>query len=58
VIDRLIDIFIGRAIEDADRAALINSLSDGDPQASITSGSPRLRAVLGAVAASPYVHWR
>jgi hypothetical protein len=58
VVDRLLDAFIGRAIDAADRSALIDYLGAGNPQASITSLSPRLRAIIGAVAASPYAQWR
>lgn len=58
VIDRLIDAFIGRTIDAVDRAALIEQLGAGDAEAAITSTSPRLRGVIGAVAASPYAQWR
>jgi uncharacterized protein (DUF1800 family) len=58
VIDRLIDAFIGRTIDAADRTALITYLGSGNAQATITSTSPRLRGVVGAVAASPYAQWR
>jgi uncharacterized protein (DUF1800 family) len=57
-IDRLIDAFLGRAIDGADRSALIDYLGAGNAQASISSASPRLRAVVATVAASPYAQWR
>jgi uncharacterized protein (DUF1800 family) len=58
VVDQLVKAFIGRAIDSADRSALIAYLSNGDLQIQITSASPRLRTVIGAVAASPYAQWR
>lgn len=58
VVDHLVKAFIGRAIDSADRSALIAYLSNGDLQIQITSASPRLRTVIGAVAASPYAQWR
>jgi len=58
VIDRLLGAFLGRTIDAADRSALIDYLGAGNAQASITSASPRLRAVVAAVAASPYAQWR
>ncbi len=57
-VDRLIEALIGRSIDAEDRSALVNYLGDGDATASITSTTPRLRATLGAVAASPYAQWR
>ncbi|MFO7632227.1 MAG: DUF1800 family protein, partial [Caldilinea sp.] len=58
VVDQLVKAFIGRAIDNTDRSALIAYLSNGDLQIQITSASPRLRTVIGAVAASPYAQWR
>jgi uncharacterized protein (DUF1800 family) len=58
VVDRLIDAFIGRAIEAADRSALIDYLGNGNAQTSIASTSPRLRSVVAAIAAAPYAQWR
>lgn len=53
-VDRLIERFIGRAIDPADRTALINHLGGG----TINSTTPTLRPVVGIVAASPYAQWR
>ena len=58
VVDRLLDAFVGRAIDAADRSALIAYLGAGDAQAQITSATPQLRATVAAVAASPYAQWR
>jgi uncharacterized protein (DUF1800 family) len=58
VIDRLLDRFIGRGIDPQDRSALIDYLGAGNPQATVTSASPRLRPVIGVIAASPYAQWR
>jgi len=57
-VDRLIDLFVGRSLDADDRAALIDYLGGGTPQAAITSTSPRLRATLATIAASPYAQWR
>jgi uncharacterized protein (DUF1800 family) len=58
VIDRLLDRFVGRRIDPQDRSALIDYLGAGNPQATVTSASPRLRPVIGVIAASPYAQWR
>jgi uncharacterized protein (DUF1800 family) len=58
VIDRLIERFVGRQLDPADRSALIDYLGSGNPQATITSSSPRLRPLIGTIAASPYAQWR
>ncbi|HHW85155.1 MAG TPA: DUF1800 domain-containing protein [Chloroflexi bacterium] len=58
VIDRLLDHCVGRAIAADDRSALIDYLGAGNAQAIITSTSPRVRAVIAAIAASPYAQWR
>ncbi|MCS7056242.1 MAG: DUF1800 domain-containing protein [Thermoflexales bacterium] len=58
VVDLLIERFIGRTIHADDRAALISYLGNGNSNASIQSDSPRLRPLIGAVAASPYAQWR
>lgn len=58
VVDVLIERFIGRAIHPDDRTSLINYLGDGNSTATINSDSPRLRPLIGAVAASPYAQWR
>ncbi len=58
VVDMLIERFIGRAIHTDDRTALINYLGNGDSNATINSDSPRLRPLIGVVAASPYAQWR
>lgn len=58
VVDALIERFIGRAIDSADRAAMINYLGNGNASATIASDSPYLRPVIGVVAASPYAQWR
>jgi uncharacterized protein (DUF1800 family) len=54
VVDRLIERFIGRAIDAADRTALVNYLGGG----TVGSTTPTLRQVVGIVAASPYAQWR
>lgn len=58
VIDRLLDRFVGRAIDPQDRSALIDYLGAGNPQTTVTSASPPLRPAIGVIAASPYAQWR
>jgi uncharacterized protein (DUF1800 family) len=58
VIDRLVDIFVGRAIDAADRTSLINYLGANNANAVIDTNSRTLRATIGLVAASPYAQWR
>ncbi len=58
VVDRLIDLLVGRALDDDVRAALVDYLGGGDAQVPVTSTAPRLRATLAAIAASPYAQWR
>ena len=58
VVDLLIERFIGRAIHADDRTAMIQYLGNGNASATINSDSPRLRPLLGVVAASPYAQWR
>jgi len=50
----LIERFIGRAIDAADRTALVNALGGG----TVGSTTPTLRQVVGIVTASPYAQWR
>ncbi|MCL6510533.1 MAG: DUF1800 domain-containing protein [Anaerolineae bacterium] len=57
-VDRLIERFIGRAIDPADRTTLINYLGNNNPNATITSATPTLRPTTGIIAASPYAQWR
>ncbi|MDW8395147.1 MAG: DUF1800 domain-containing protein [Anaerolineae bacterium] len=58
LVDDLLQRFVGRAIDPADRTALINFLGNNNPNASIDSTSPRLRPLIAAIAASPYAQWR
>lgn len=58
VADRLIGIFLGRAMDPADRAALINQLGSNNPSAAISSQTFNLRPVIGVLIASPYFQWR
>lgn len=58
VVDRLIERCVGHDLAAADRSVLIDYLGEGNPAAQIQSTSTRLRAVIGAVAASPYAQWR
>jgi len=37
---------------------MVNFLGNNNPNAPITSTSPRLRPLLAAIAASPYAQWR
>jgi uncharacterized protein (DUF1800 family) len=53
-VDRLIERFVGRNIDAADRIALVNALGGG----SISSATPALRPTLAMIAASPYAQWR
>jgi uncharacterized protein (DUF1800 family) len=58
VVDRLTSHFVGHRLDDADRTALVNYLGANNPNLAITSTNPRLRATVGAIAASPYSQWR
>lgn len=58
VADRLIGICLGRSMDAADRAALINYLGSNNPSAVITSQTFTLRAFIGVLIASPYFQWR
>jgi uncharacterized protein (DUF1800 family) len=58
VVDRLIDVFIGRSIDPADRTGLINYLGAGNAAAIVDSNSKLLRPAIGLIAASPYAQWR
>lgn len=58
VVDRLIELFVGRPIDTADRTALISYLGAGNAAALIDSGSRLLRPTIGLIAASPYAQWR
>ncbi|MCB0051380.1 MAG: DUF1800 family protein, partial [Caldilinea sp.] len=58
VVDRLVDHFVGRTLDAADRAALVDYLGNGAAQAIVSSTSPRLRGTLATIAASPYAQWR
>jgi len=58
VVDELVRRFVGRAIDPTDRDLMVNFLGNNNPNAPITSTSPRLRPLLAAIAASPYAQWR
>jgi uncharacterized protein (DUF1800 family) len=58
VVDELLQRFVGRAIDPADRTNLINYLGNNDPNRNIDSTSPRLRPLIAVIAASPYAQWR
>jgi uncharacterized protein (DUF1800 family) len=58
VVDRLLSLFAGRAIDPADRTALITELGAGNPNAVVNSDSKKLRPVMGLIAACPYAQWR
>jgi uncharacterized protein (DUF1800 family) len=58
VVDRLLDIFVGRAIDPADRTALVNYLGANNAATVISSDTRALRPTIGMIAASPYAQWR
>ncbi len=59
VVDRLIDLLIGRAVVPEHRTMWINYLGNGNPNATISnSAHARLRPLIGAIAASSYFQWR
>jgi uncharacterized protein (DUF1800 family) len=58
VVDRLVELFVGRALDAADRNELISYLGTGNVNAPIDSNSKTLRPTLGIIAASPYAQWR
>lgn len=58
VVDKLIENFVGRSIDAADRTSLINYLGSNNPNAAINSDTRTLRPTIGLIAASPYAQWR
>jgi uncharacterized protein (DUF1800 family) len=58
VVDKLIENFVGRSIDAADRTSLINYLGSNNPNAAINSDTRALRPMIGMIAASPYAQWR
>ncbi len=58
VVDQLLDVFVGRTIDAADRTALINYLGNNNPALAIDSTTRTLRPTLGMIAACPYAQWR
>ena len=58
VVDLLINNFMGRTIEAADRQSFIDYLAQGGDPNNITSTNLKLRALIGALIGSPYFQWR
>jgi hypothetical protein len=58
VVDELLRRFVGRAVHADDRTALVNYLGNNNPNAIVSSTSPRLRPLIAVIAASPYAQWR